>query len=109
MFSHFLGPDAKKAILVEEVVRVSSGFNRRVHEVLHGSTNDLVGDLVVVVTEFVEGRLPIAVIFVIILVGMDTEGCGQLDEKGEHVIEVFVSPVELGDVACVGRPSCSFE
>ena len=76
VFSHFLGPDAKKTFLVEIIVRVLSGLHRRVHELLHGGTNDFVGNLVVGVAEFLEGRLPVAADLVVVLVLLDTKGRG---------------------------------
>ena len=76
VFSHFLGPDAKKTFLVEIIVRVLSGLHRRVHELLHGGTNDFVGNLVVGVAEFLEGRLPVVADLVVVLVLLDTKGRG---------------------------------
>ena len=76
VFSHFLGPDAKKTFLVEIIVRVLSGLHRRVHELLHGGTNDFVGNLVLGVAEFLEGRLPVAADLVVVLVLLDTKGRG---------------------------------
>ena len=76
VFSHFLGPDAKKTFLVEIIVRVLSGLHRHVHELLHGGTNDFVGNLVVGVAEFLEGRLPVAADLVVVLVLLDTKGRG---------------------------------
>ena len=109
VFSHFLGPDAKKTFLVEIIVRVLSGLHRRVHELLHGGTNDFVGNLVVGVAEFLEGRLPVAADLVVVLVLLDTKGRGQLDKKEEHGVEVFVSPVVLRNVAGVSWPRCFFQ
>ena len=109
VFSHSLGPDAKKTFLVEIIVRVLSGLHRRVHELLHGGTNDFVGNLVVGVAEFLEGRLPVAADLVVVLVLLDTKGRGWLDKKEDHDVEVFVSPVVLRNVAGVSWPRCFFQ
>ena len=52
LFSHLLDPDAEKTLLVEVVVVwVLSRLHPRVHELLHGCADDLIGDLVVVAAE----------------------------------------------------------
>ena len=48
LLSHLLDPDAEKTLLVEVVVWVLSRLHRRVHELVHGCADDLIGDLVVV-------------------------------------------------------------
>ena len=65
-----------RTFLVEIIVRVLSGLHRRVHELLHGGTNDFVGNLVVGVAEFLERRLPVAADLVVVLVLLDTKGRG---------------------------------
>ena len=75
LFSHLLDPDADKTLLVEVVVWVLSRLRRRVHELLHDCADDLMGDLVVVAAEDLEGCLPVAADLAFILVLLDTEGC----------------------------------
>ena len=74
-FSHLLDPDAEKTLLVEVVVWVLSRLHRRVRELLHGCAGDLIGDLVVVAAELLEGCFSVAVDLSFILVLLDTEGC----------------------------------
>ena len=59
-FFHLLDPGAEKTLLVEVVVWVLFRLHRRVHELLHGYADDLIGDLVVVAAELLESCLSIA-------------------------------------------------
>ena len=70
-FSHLLDPDAEKTLLVEVVVWVLSRLHRCVHELLHGCGDDLIGDLVVVAAELLEGCLSVAADLAITLVLLD--------------------------------------
>ena len=74
LFSHLLDPDAEKTLLVEVVVWVLSRLHRRVHELLYGCADDLIGDLVVVAAELLESCLSVAADLAFILVLLDTEG-----------------------------------
>ena len=75
LFSHLLDPDTEKTLLVEVVVWVLSRLHGRVHELLHGCADDLIGDLVVVAAGLVEGFLFVAADLALILVRLNTEGC----------------------------------
>ena len=75
LFSHLLDPDVEKTLLVEVVVWVLSMLHRRVHELIHGCADDLIGDLVVVAAELLEGCLSVATDLAFTLVLLDTEGC----------------------------------
>ena len=70
-----LNPDAETMLLVEVVVWVLSRLHQRDHELLHGCADDLIGDLVVVAVELLEGCLSVAADLALILVLLDTEGC----------------------------------
>ena len=74
LFSHLLDPDAGKTRLVEVVVWVLSRLHRRVHKLLHGCADYLIGDLVVVAGELLEGCLSVAADLAFIFVLLDTEG-----------------------------------
>ena len=75
LFSYLLDPDAEKTLLVEVVVWLLSRLHRGVHELLHGCADDLIGDLVVVAAELLEGCLSVAADLAFTLVLLDTEGC----------------------------------
>ena len=75
LFFHLLDPDAEKTLLVEVVVWVLSRLHRRVHELFHSCGDDLIGDLVVVAAELLDGCLSVAADLASILVLLDTEGC----------------------------------
>ena len=75
LFSYLLDSDAEKTLLVEVVVWVLSRLHRRVHELFHGCADDLIGDLVVVAAEILEGCLSVAADLAFILILLDTEGC----------------------------------
>ena len=75
LFSHIFDSDAEKTLLVEVVVWDLSRLYRRVHELLHGCADDLIGDLVVVAAELLEGCLSVAADLDFILVLLYTEGC----------------------------------
>ena len=74
LFSHLLDPNTEKTLLVV-VVWVLSRLHRRVHELLHGCADDLIGDLVVVAAELLDSCLSVAADLTFILVLLDTEGC----------------------------------
>ena len=75
LFYYLLDPDAEKKLFVEVVVWVLSRLHRRVHELLQGCADDLIGDLVVVAAKLIEGCLSVAADLAFILVRLGTEGC----------------------------------
>ena len=71
----FRDHETEKMLFVEVLVWVFSRLYRRVHDILHGCADNLIGDLVVVAAELFEGCLFVAADLAFILVLADTEGC----------------------------------